>query len=847
MRKVLYLVVCMAAARTASAQTPTLAGLAVDGADVTLTATPPPPVLTELFPASGVPGFSTTVTLSGAGFSPDLTVFAGIAIGVGDVTVFGPTSAAATFAIAPNAAVGPRGVWAGNAGGTSAPVTFTVLPPPPVLTVVTPASGLPGTSVTVALSGGSFVPGATFVNPMEGIAVSGIAGTAANAMKAVFTIAANATPGPRDVTLTTPSGTTNPRTFTVLQPPPILSSLAPASGARGQSVGVTLTGQHFIPGLTVIAGSGIGVSGVDRIDDTLVVATFAIDANAALGNRGIMVRTSGGTSASVPFAVLLPPPTLTGIEPPSGRVGNSLAVTVTGADFVAGLTLDLGGGVNATNVTVVNSTRAVAILDIAAGAALGVRDVTVRTPSGISGPIAFAVVPLPPALASIAPASGIAGRTAHVTLTGSNFVPGATAVDPIPGIAVGDPAVLSATAMTATFAIEAGAAPGPRNVRVSTAGGSSGSVAFTVDPALPDLAVTSTAGTFAVGFEESYAIAVRNVGSADSGAIALTDALPGGLTYVSGIGPGWSCSAAGQTLTCAHAGLAVDAAAPLILTVAVSPAAVPAVTHRVSVTTLGDPVAANDTAVNETAIAPTPSPRFVFASIGIEVGQQAWMGVMLEAPFPHDVTGSVLLSFHSTAAIPVDDPAIQFASGGRLAPFTIPANTIQARFGNAVTAGLIAFQTGTVAGTLLLDGIAIAGNVEIPFSPGVGLTSLTIPAQAPAIRVVQTTAGPTPDSVMVQVGLVSTLREVTAVALEFNTTPSIQLDCGLAAGCSVSGNTVTLDVKNVFDTWFISDVAFGGLSVLRLPLSIRGELRGSVRVTLRNSQGVSNAFAFTLP
>jgi hypothetical protein len=58
---------------------------------------------------------------------------------------------------------------------------------------------------------------------------------------------------------------------------------------------------------------------------------------------------------------------------------------------------------------------------------------------------------------------------------------------------------------------------------------------------------------------------------------------------------------------------------------------------------------------------------------------------------------------------------------------------------------------------------------------------------------------------------------------------------------------VTLDVKNVFDTWFISDVAFGGLSVLRLPLSIRGELRGSVRVTLRNSQGVSNAFAFTLP
>src|SRR5688572_32344696 len=44
---------------------------------------------------------------------------------------------------------------------------------------------------------------------------------------------------------------------------------------------------------------------------------------------------------------------------------------------------------------------------------------------------------------------------------------------------------------------------------------------------------------------------VRNVGTLPApGPMTLTDTLPAGLTYVSGTGSGWSCSAAEQTVTC---------------------------------------------------------------------------------------------------------------------------------------------------------------------------------------------------------------------------------------------------------------------------------------------------------
>ena len=58
---------------------------------------------------------------------------------------------------------------------------------------------------------------------------------------------------------------------------------------------------------------------------------------------------------------------------------------------------------------------------------------------------------------------------------------------------------------------------------------------------------------------------------------------------------------------------------------------------------------------------------------------------------------------------------------------------------------------------------------------------------------------------------------------------------------------MTLDVKSLFDAWFLQDTLFGGTSTLQVPLSVQGTVRGTVSVSLRNSLGGSNTMAFALP
>ena len=68
-----------------------------------------------------------------------------------------------------------------------------------------------------------------------------------------------------------------------------------------------------------------------------------------------------------------------------------------------------------------------------------------------------------------------------VTLTGTNFVVGATTVNiGGGGVTVTNVVVGSPTSLTASFVLDLAAADGPRTVTVTTAGGTSGPQAFTI-------------------------------------------------------------------------------------------------------------------------------------------------------------------------------------------------------------------------------------------------------------------------------------------------------------------------------------------------------------------------------
>ena len=189
-----------------------------------------------------------------------------------------------------------------------------------------------------------------------------------------------------------------------------------------------------------------------------------IDAAAATGPRTVTVTTAGGTSARANLHDHAPAPgapTLTSVAPNLGLRGTTVAVTLTGAGFVAGATTVAvaGGGVTVTNVVVGSTTSLTANFVLDPAAAEGPRNVTVTTAAGTSGAQIFTVtVPLPPGtptLTSVSPNQGVRGTTVAVTLTGTNFVAGATTVTVGgSGATVTNVVVSSETSLTANFVID---------------------------------------------------------------------------------------------------------------------------------------------------------------------------------------------------------------------------------------------------------------------------------------------------------------------------------------------------------------------------------------------------------
>lgn len=215
--------------------------------------------------------------------------------------------------------------------------------------------------------------------------------------------------------------------------------------------------------------------------------------SSATVRRLCAVRIAG--TASSPTAFLDPAaalcPITSAISPASGVQGTTTSVTLTGTNFdpnPGATTVSVSGsGVTVNNLNVASTTSLTADFVVASGAATGARNVTVTTGIG-SGPAkTFTVLSSStpaPTLTSISPTSGSRNSAVVLTLTGTNFVSGATvAMDNSDGQVFAGPVTLvNATTLTANFFLSPTAALGGRAVTVTTPGGTTGAVTFTVNP-----------------------------------------------------------------------------------------------------------------------------------------------------------------------------------------------------------------------------------------------------------------------------------------------------------------------------------------------------------------------------
>jgi hypothetical protein len=281
-------------------------------------------------------------------------------------------------------------------------------PPAPAVSGISPNSGPEAGGTSVTITGTNFL-GATDVD---------FGTTAATDVKVdsptQITATAPAGTGIRDVTVTTPSGTSaasRADLYTYI-PAPTVTGVSPASGPEAGGTSVTITGTD-LSGATAVDFGTTAATDVKVDSPTQITAT----APAGTGSVDVTVATPSGTSATsdadqysyVPDPT--PAPTVTGISPTSGPESGGTRVTITGTDL-SGATGVQFGKASATNVGVDSPTQITATAPAGSGAV----DVTVTTPRGSSATTSadrYTYVPAPVGPQTGSPSVSTASPTMH--------------------------------------------------------------------------------------------------------------------------------------------------------------------------------------------------------------------------------------------------------------------------------------------------------------------------------------------------------------------------------------------------------------------------------------------------
>lgn len=158
------------------------------------------PTLTSISPAVGIAGTAVPVTIIGTHFLQGATTLltSGADMTISAVSVISPTTLTAVLTIPAGATSGFRNLRVVTAGGTSNSLKFTLG------LAIEPISGLPGTSVPITLIGAGFISGSTTVTVSgTGITIGLVTVPNATTLTTTLTIATNAPPGARTVTVQT--------------------------------------------------------------------------------------------------------------------------------------------------------------------------------------------------------------------------------------------------------------------------------------------------------------------------------------------------------------------------------------------------------------------------------------------------------------------------------------------------------------------------------------------------------------------------------------------------------------------------------------------------------------------
>lgn len=475
------------------------AGAAVGPRDVTVTntdggtitsddgfAVTAAPTVTSVDPDTVGRGGATTLSVVGSNFSGTPAVSFGSGVTVTDVVRVDAEHLDVDVTVASDAILGTRDVVVTNPdGGTSAPCDDCMtVSAAPTVTSITPSAGAEGGSVTITdLAGTGFQPGATVALERAGYADIALSVTSTTATKITGSFdLTDAAPGKWTVRVTNPDFGTARLTngFTVTGSSPAITSVSPSSMIQGRSGTVTVNGSGFAAGTSLsVSGAGITVGATTvNAARTQLTATFTIAADAPGGERDVTAtNTDAQTSTCTACFSVVNTPVVTGIAPSSLAQGVAdVDVIVTGDHFQATPAVTVSGsGVTVTGVVHDSATQLTVTISVDSSAPTGARSVTVTNPD--TGAVVVAgglTITTGPKFTSMDPAAIAQGRSAQtVVITGSDFAATPTVAFTGTGVTVDSVVRDSATQLTLTVTVLAGAASGSRDITITNPDGGS--------------------------------------------------------------------------------------------------------------------------------------------------------------------------------------------------------------------------------------------------------------------------------------------------------------------------------------------------------------------------------------
>ena len=204
-------------------------------------------------------------------------------------------------------------------------------------------------------------------------------------------------------------------------------------------------------------------------------------------------------------------------------------------------------------------------------------------------------------------------------------------------------------------------------------------------------------------------------------------------------------------------------------------------------------------------------------------GTQPTVTFTVVNPYPVDLTAVFTLTFVGSGTPTVDDPAVQFAAGGRTLTLVVPANS--------TTVPPIQLQSGTDAGTITVSLQLSAGGVEVT-PPSLQPVLIDVPSAVPAVKTLAIAR--TGGQLTATVQGFSNTRELTFSRFEFTAAPGAP---------AVATPDVSVPVGTIFADWFASanSIQYGSTFTYTQIFNISESAANiaSVQVTLTNSVGPS--------